>query len=133
MRFLQNLAFWSLSESDIISPKLYKTPEMNVSDIELSKKSKIIEIGSEKKKLQPLKVGDISKKSENLKLFVSEIQILPQKLSRLIEFLPILKKFSDCFSLSFNAIDITFGTGVFESNPPLTPSRFFDEFRGLFF
>ena len=82
---------------------------MNDSDIELSKKSKIIEIGSEKKKLQPLKVGDISKKSENLKLFVSEIQILPQKLSRLVEFLPILKKFFDCFSLSFNAIDITFG------------------------
>ena len=40
---------------------------MNVSDIELSKKSKIIEIGSEKKKLQPLKVGDISKKSQNVR------------------------------------------------------------------
>ena len=109
MRFLQNLAFWSLSESDIISPKLYKTPEMNVSDIELSKKSKIIEIGSEKKKLQTLKVGDISKKSENLKMFVREIQVLLRKLSRLVEFLQIVKKFFDCFSLSFNDIDITFG------------------------
>ena len=55
---------------------------MNVSDIELSKKSKIIEIGLEKKKLQPLKVGDISKKSENLRMFVREIQVLLQKLSR---------------------------------------------------
>ena len=82
---------------------------MNVSDRELSKKPKIIEIGSEKKKLQPLKVDDISKKSENLKMFVREIQVLLQKLSRLVEFLRIVKKFSDCFSLSFTAIDITFG------------------------
>ena len=82
---------------------------MNVSDIELSKKPKIIEIGSEKKKLQPLKVGDISKKSGNLRMFVREIQVLLQKLSRLVEFLRIVKKFSDCFSLSFNDVDIVVG------------------------
>ena len=109
MRFLQNLAFWSLSESDIISPNLYKTPEMNVSDIELSKKSKIIEIGSEKKKLQPLKVGDISKKSENLKIFVNEIQIFLQKLSQILKNIWFLKKFIFLISFSFDVLVIIFG------------------------
>ena len=37
----------------------YKTPEMNELDVGLSKKSKIIEIGSVKKKLWLFKVGGI--------------------------------------------------------------------------
>ena len=43
---------------------------MNELDIALSKKSKIIEIGSVKKKLWLFKVGGISKKSENPRFFV---------------------------------------------------------------
>ena len=54
---------------------------MNELDIELSKKSKIIEIGSVEKKLQLFKVGEISKKSPNPKIFVNEIQVFLQKLS----------------------------------------------------
>ena len=38
---------------------------MNVSDLELFKKSKIIEIGSVEKKLEHREVGGFSKKSEN--------------------------------------------------------------------
>ena len=43
---------------------------MNELDIELSKKSKIIEIGSVEKKLQLFKVGGFSGKSENPGIFV---------------------------------------------------------------
>ena len=46
---------------------------MNVSDIELFKKSKIIEIGSVEKKLQLREVGAFWKKSGNPGIFVSEI------------------------------------------------------------
>ena len=46
---------------------------MDVSDIELFKKSKIIEIGSVEKKLALRKVGGFSKKSENPGIFVPEI------------------------------------------------------------
>ena len=46
---------------------------MNVSDIELFKKSKIIEIGSVEKKLELREVGGFWKKSENPGIFVPEI------------------------------------------------------------
>ena len=46
---------------------------MNVSDIELFKKSKIIEIGSVEKKLRLREVGAFWKKSGNPRIFVSEI------------------------------------------------------------
>ena len=46
---------------------------MNVSDIELFKKSKIIEIGSVEKKLALRKVEGFSKKSENAGIFAPEI------------------------------------------------------------
>ena len=56
---------------------------MNVSDIELSNKPKIIEIGSVEKKLWLLKVRRILKKSENPKIFVRDIRISLQKLSQI--------------------------------------------------
>ena len=62
-----------------------KTPEMNELDIELSKKSKIIEIGSVEKMLRLFKVGGISKKSENPEIFVNEIQVFLQKLSQILK------------------------------------------------
>ena len=46
-------------------PPGIKSPEMDVPDRELFKKSKIIEIGSVEKKLELREVGDFSKKSEN--------------------------------------------------------------------
>ena len=46
---------------------------MNVSDIELFKKSKIIEIGSVEKKLQLHKVGGFSKKNRKYRNFVPKI------------------------------------------------------------
>ena len=70
MRFLRNLAFLLDPESTFFFSDSYKNPEMNELDIELSKKSKIIEIGSVEKKLQLFKVGGFSKKSENPGIFV---------------------------------------------------------------
>ena len=54
---------------------------MDVSDItlELSKKSKIIEIGSVEKKLQLFKVGGFSRKSENPGIFVQLIYFSENK------------------------------------------------------
>ena len=52
---------------------------MNELDIELSKKSKIIEIGSVEKKLQLFKVGGFSKKSENPGIFVQLIYFSENK------------------------------------------------------
>ena len=46
---------------------------MNVSDIELFKKPKIIEIGSVEKKLELREVGGFWKKSENPGIFVPGI------------------------------------------------------------
>ena len=46
---------------------------MNVSELVLFKKSKIIEIGSVEKKLELRKVGSFSKKSENPEIFVPKI------------------------------------------------------------
>ena len=64
-----------------------KTAEMDDSDIELSKKSKIIEIGSVEKKLRLFKVGEISEIFGNPGFSYSKIQICLPKLFRLIEFL----------------------------------------------
>ena len=50
-----------------------KSAEMNVSGIELFKKSKIIEIGSVEKMLALHEVGGFWKKSENPEIFVPEI------------------------------------------------------------
>ena len=50
-----------------------KSAEMNVSDIELFKKSKIIEIGSVEKKLELREVGGFWGKSGNPGIFVPEI------------------------------------------------------------
>ena len=52
---------------------------MNVSDIELFKKSKIIEIDSVKKKLRLREVGGFWKKSGNPGIFVPEIPDLDDK------------------------------------------------------
>ena len=83
MRFLQNLTFFLRdSESTLFLSDSYKTPEMNELDIELSKKSKIIEIGSVEKKLRLFKVGGISGKSQNPQIVVNEIQVFLQKLSQ---------------------------------------------------
>ena len=68
--FFRNLGFLLDSESTFFFSDSDKTPEMNELDIELSKKSKIIEIGSVEKKLQLFKVGGFSKKSENPGIFV---------------------------------------------------------------
>ena len=59
-----------------------KTAEMDVSDIELSKKSKIIEIGSVEKKLRLFKVGEISENFGNPGFSYSKIQICLPKLFR---------------------------------------------------
>ena len=56
-----------------------ETAEMDDSDIELSKKSKIIGIGSVEKKLQLFKVGGFSKKSENPGIFVQLIYFSENK------------------------------------------------------
>ena len=58
-----------------------KSTEMNVSDLELFKKSKIIEIGSVKKKLQRREVGGFWKKSGNPEIFVPVFQHSGPKLS----------------------------------------------------
>ena len=63
-----------------------KSAEMNVSDIELFKKSKIIEIGSRRKKLQPPKVDDFSEKINGR----SKIQLC----SNTTGFQPIRSKYS---------------------------------------
>ena len=62
-----------------------KTAEMDVSDIELSKKSKIIEIGSVEKKLQLFKVGEISENFGNPGFSYSKIQICLPKLSQILK------------------------------------------------
>ena len=51
-----------------------KSAEMNVSDLELFKKSKIIEIGSVNKKLRLREVGGFWKKSGNPEIFVPGFQ-----------------------------------------------------------
>ena len=58
-----------------------KSAEMNVSDRGLFKKSKIIEIGSVKKKLRRREVGGFWKKSGNPEIFVPEIWDSGPKLS----------------------------------------------------
>ena len=45
--------------SKATTPNAIKSPGMNNTHRELFKKSKIIEIGSRRKKLQPPKVGDV--------------------------------------------------------------------------
>ena len=86
-----------------------KSTEMNVPDLELFKKSKIIEIGSVEKKLRLFKVEGISKKSQNPEIFVNEIQAFLQKLSQISKNLKIVKKFFDCFSFRFDALTLIFG------------------------
>ena len=54
---------------------------MNELDIDLSKKSKIIEIGSVEKKLELREVGGFWKKSGNPEIFVPEIWDSGPKLS----------------------------------------------------
>ena len=79
MRFFENPDFLWCSESTFFFSDPYKTPEMNELEIGLSKKSKIIKIGSVEKKLQLLEVGDFSKKSRNPDIFVPKIQDFPPK------------------------------------------------------
>ena len=68
---------------------------MNVSDLELFKKSKIIKIGSVKKKLRLPKVGGFWKKSGNPEIFVPGIwefgseTVRPVKISRISKFTTI--------------------------------------------
>ena len=66
---------------------------MNVSDIELFKKSKIIEIGSVEKKLELRKVGGFSKKSGNPEIFVPKIWDYEPKT------VPPIRKFSNSENL----------------------------------
>ena len=82
---------------------------MNELDIGLSKKSKIIEIGSVKKKLWLFKVGEISEISEISGFSYVKSMIFLQKLSRFIEFFEMVKKFFELCSLSFDALTIIFG------------------------
>ena len=91
-RIFENFDFLRSSESTFFFSNPYKTPEMNELDIELSKKSKIIEIGSVEKKLRLFKVGGISKKSGNLRIFVQLIYFLKIKLSRIKRISINLKK-----------------------------------------
>ena len=78
-RIFENFDFLRSSESTFFFSNPYKTPEMNELDIELSKKSKIIEIGSVEKKLRLFKLGGISKKSGNLRIFVQLIYFSENK------------------------------------------------------
>ena len=64
-----------------------KSPEMDVSDRELFKKSKIIEIGSVKKKLRRREVGVFLEKLGNPEIFVPEIWDFDSKLSVFLKFL----------------------------------------------
>ena len=71
-----------------------KTPEMNELDIELSKKSKIIEIGSVEKKSYRFSKLEVFRKNPKIPGFsYSEIEILLQKLSHIFKILKIVKKF----------------------------------------
>ena len=66
-------------------PPGIKSPEMDVPDRELFKKSKIIEIGSVKKKLRLREVGDFLKFSGFSGIFVPGFQHSDQKLSGFIK------------------------------------------------
>ena len=68
---------------------------MNVSDIELFKKSKIIKIGSVKKKLRPREVGGFWKKSGNPGIFVPEIWDFGSETVRTLEISRNLEKHRD--------------------------------------
>ena len=74
---------------------------MNVSDIELFKKSKIIKIGSVKKKLRPREVGGFWKKSGNPEIFVPESGSLGQKLSGTMNISRISKFCAELFVTQF--------------------------------
>ena len=54
MRFFENPDFWSFSESTFFFSDPYKTPDLNELEIGLSKKLKIIKIGSVEKKVTAL-------------------------------------------------------------------------------
>ena len=120
-----------MPESESILLDVYKTSEMNVSDTELSKKSKIIEIGSAEKKLWLLKVGWISKKSQNPKIFVRDFRIFLHKLSQILKIRKIRKKFFDFPSFSFYSFNISFGmllVNKISNGQNFLDFRFFDFF-----
>ena len=91
-RFFENLGFWWGSGSTLFLSDSTKTPEMNELDTELSKKSKIIEIGSVEKKLQLFKVGEISENFGNPGFSYSKIQICLPKLSQILKISKNLEK-----------------------------------------
>ena len=85
---------------------------MDVSDIELFKKSKIIEIGSVEKKLELREVGGFSKKSENPRFSYLKSGILSPKLylqSKLTKKQWNSKKFFILNFFSFDPFPIVFG------------------------
>ena len=108
-RFFENLGFWWGSGSTLFLSDSTKTPEMNELDIELSKKSKIIEIGSVEKKLRIFKVGGISKNSEISGFSYSNFEFSSKNCLRISKKMEIVKKFFDCFSFRFDALTIIFG------------------------
>ena len=63
-RIFENFDFLRSSESTFFFSNPYKTPEMNELDIELSKKSKIIEIGSVEKSYGSSKLVGFRKNPE---------------------------------------------------------------------
>ena len=83
---------------------------MNELDIDLSKKSKIIEIGSVEKKLQLFKVGQISENPKIRGFSYSKSRILIPKLSHIFKILKILKNREKVFSIMLSQF------GCFEHN-----------------
>ena len=82
---------------------------MNVSDLELFKKSKIIEIGSVEKSYSSLKLAKFRKISEILDFRTVKSGFAFQNCSRFSKILEIAKKFFILYSFSFCDLVIIFG------------------------
>ena len=101
---------------------------MNISDMELFKKSKIIKIGSVEKKLQPREVGAFWKKSGNAGIFVPVIwsfgsETVPE-CAELWKILESQNFVTTSSSLSFYVIGIIFG--IWKLNIKLCAEKFLD-------
>ena len=92
----------------------------------------------EEKSYRFSKLETFRKNPKISKIFVREIQGSPQKLSRLVEFLKILKKFFWKSSLSFDDFNMIFG--ILQVNKKCNTqkildfrfSNFFDDFGAIF-
>ena len=109
MRFFEKSPKGPVSGGSIIWSCASKIAEMDDSDRELFKKSKIFEIGSVEKNLRRPAICEKIEKSVKSWKFIANILGLSQKLSWAIEFLENQQKFFWINFFNFNAIDLIFG------------------------